>query len=652
LPTANNFLKKELQLINYKNGEIIFTGPFYQKTNYDVSNNLITVGFDGQGALSGYAIINKYLAFNSYYSLFSIDGKAFDWTINKTVRMAGRRQIIEVSLPECELTVTQFLDNTTNCIFYEVKIAAKKDVQFSNVINYGVNFNSYFKELFFSRFKLSTLCKAALGLLFCKKEGVRKVDGLDYIHNDLTSDYYLDFAFSEGGQPLERVFRHYTQVKFGGKVKKGEEKSFRATLSVGSRKDASYANVVECLKNFEQKKAEAEEYIASLDRYQTEDEFLKAYYQSLLNCSLSNYKDLGKFKGFLAGIVYQFPARTYYRDGYWTALSVLPVQPELVRAQILTLAQGIDKKSGKCPSAVKSNFKNYWGDHYDSPSFFAILLYDYITHTGDKSILSEPCKCGTVFDAAIKALERLSASADQTGLLVKGGKYNRRDWADNVFRGGYVTYNEALYARALFAASKICGAKGLSKMAKKYNSSYQKVKQAINDMLWSEEKGYFINYLEEDFAEDNLSIDTVLVVLFGLCSKDRAKKVLKNMELLLESKNNMAHGAGDFGTFCVFPFYKDIEDVVQKSSLPYYYHNGGDWPYLSAAYAYAKLMYNMDYKYPLTRWFKYNIEKGNYTPVEFFSPLHPEGSLLQAWSSMGAFVLAYPQGDFFTKELK
>jgi hypothetical protein len=639
-------------LINYKNGEIIFTGPFYKKTVYDVSNNLIAAGFDGQGALSGYAVINKYLAFNSFYSLFSLNGKPLDWGAEKRVSMAGRRQIIELSLPQADLTITQFLDNGSNCIYNEIKVYAKEDLEFKNVINYGVHYTSYLKELVFSRFKPSVILRAISGFLLGKKPGCEKKPGCDYIHNDLTGDYYLDFAFSENGAPLEKVFKHYTQVKFGGRVEAGKEKCFRYTLSVGGRKDGSYADVRECLINFDAKKKEAQEYIDSLNAYPADNEFLKAYYHSLLNCALSNFKDLGRFKGFLAGIVYQFPARTYYRDAYWTSLAALPVRPDLVKEEIITLAQGIDKKSGKCPSAVKSNFKNYWGDHLDSPAFFVILLYDYIVHTGDKSILTHPCKCGTVFDAAVKALNRLGASADHTGLLVKEGEYNRRDWCDNVFRGGYVTYDEALWARALFAMSRLCKAKGCSERAKAYYENYEKVKAAINDILWSEEKGYFVNYKEKDFTEDNLSIDTCLVILFGLCDKERALSTLKNMEKLLESKNNPNQVAGDFGVFCVFPFYKDIEDVVQKSSLPYYYHNGGDWPYLSAAYAYAKLMHDMDYTYPLTRWFEKNIEKGNYTPVEFFSPVHPDGSLLQAWSSAGAFVLSYPKGDFFTKELE
>ncbi len=154
-------------------------------------------------------------------------------------------------------------------------------------------------------------------------------------------------------------------------------------MSAGTRSDFTFCDVKSALKNFDNALKDCDKYASELECPQKlEDKFLNAYYKSLLNTSLSNYKELGKFKGFLAGIVYQFPARTYYRDAYWTVLSVLPVKPELVRNEIITLANGISKK-GQCPSAVKFNFKNYWGDHYDSPSFFVLMLYDYLVHTGD-----------------------------------------------------------------------------------------------------------------------------------------------------------------------------------------------------------------------------------------------------------------------------
>ena len=327
---------------------------------------------------------------------------------------------------------------------------------------------------------------------------------------------------------------------------------------------------------------------------------------------------------------------------------MLGARPELVKNQILTLARGIGK-DGKCPSAVKWNFKNYWGDHYDSPSFFVMLIYDYINRTGDASILREKIKRRSVLSLAELVIERLKKQADDTGLLVKRGKYNRRDWCDNVFRTGYATYDEALYARALYCLSGLERAEGNQTLGASYESEYKRVYAAINKLLWDGEKGYFVNYKDGEAVEDNLSIDTVLIALFDLTGEDRKLSMLKNMERLLESRNNPEQCAGDFGVLSVYPFYKLSGAVVLKSSFPYYYHNGGDWPYLSAAYAYAKLCAGLDYAYPLTRWFEYNANKGNFTPVEFFSPCHPDGSLMQGWSAMGAFVLDNKKGGFFQK---
>ena len=35
-------------------------------------------------------------------------------------------------------------------------------------------------------------------------------------------------------------------------------------------------------------------------------------------------------------------------------------------------------ENGDCPSAVKSDYSEWWGNHYDSPSFLSMMLYDYV----------------------------------------------------------------------------------------------------------------------------------------------------------------------------------------------------------------------------------------------------------------------------------
>lgn len=639
--------------VQYKDGKIVLNAPFHEKTCYDVANNLISAQFDGRGSISKYAVMNKFSVFSAYYALYSVDGIAFDWNCEKNVEMVGKKFVTTIKTNKFDMETLQFLDQTTNCIYVQNTVKAHEDIDFRVVNNFGINYGSYVEQLLANRLTPKTIGTLLYGFVKSKCNGLTiNEDGTGYIHGDVLGDFYLDIAISNEPVALEAERGFINQFGYGAKIKKGETKKLRFVISAGSRNDFTYCDVSKALNNFDGALKTAEQYIESLKcPVELKTEFLKTYYKTLLNTSLSNYKELGKFKGFLAGIVYQFPARTYYRDAYWTVLSVLPVHPELVRNEIITLANGINSK-GECPSAVKFNFKNYWGNHYDSPSFFVMMLYDYIAHTNDKSVLNESVACGTVLDSARLVLDRLYQEVEPTtGLLIKGGDYNRRDWCDNVFRSTYCTYDEALYCRALYCLGEIYSLSN-EDLSKKYLAMSEQVKKSINDLLWDEEKGWYVNYKSEKFTEDNLSIDTVVTVLYKIADPERSKRILENMEKYLESKNNTEQVAGDFGTLSVYPFYKNIQDIVQKSSLPYYYHNGGDWPYLSCIYAYAKLMYNMDYMYPLTRWYEYNIGKGNYTPIEFFSPLQQDGSLLQAWSSTGAFVLSYPDGKFFDEKIK
>jgi glycogen debranching enzyme len=786
----------------YKNSAVCVDGFLYEETRYDAGNTLLNAQFDGRGGVSRYAVINKFEALDFLRVLFSLNGRAFDYSEQKTVEMIGGKMTVKIKKDEADLEIRQFISPFDNAVFFRIGIFAKEDLEFQAVVNFGVDYKSYIQEFFLSRFKVSGLIKAAVGAL---KKHIKTTDFA--IKNDVLGDFYIDFASDNKLEPMEKNFFFVNQFKTSLSVKEGEKKVITLVFSAGERGDFSSADAEELLKIADKKEKEADEYIEKLrknaekyasktpnlnekttenyikndektakndiknDEKTTENsvkndencikndektaensvkndenciknnektvendeknakncikngekntendekeylEMQKALYVSCLNCAASNYKEKGKFKALLAGIVYQFPARTYFRDGYWTALPLVAVRPDIVRNQILTLARGIGKR-GECPSAVKSTFKNYWGNHYDSPSFFVMLLHDYAANSGDFSIFSEKIRGKSVLNCAELVVRRLEAETDETGLLVKSGKFNRRDWCDNVFRAGYATYDEALYARALYCMSDIfsalsenetdecgnhknrsgkaengykkteineyenhkneCGKAEINdgenhnkeksekektngyechkEKSESYKNKYEKVKKAINDILFDEKKGYFVNYKDGDFVEDNLSIDTVTVALFGLSTEERIERTLKNMEKILESKNNSEQVLGDFGVLSVYPFYR-AEAVVDKSSLPYYYHNGGDWPYLSAAYAYAKMIFGMDYQYPLTRWFDYNVKKGNFTPVEFFSPAHKDGSLMQGWSAMGAFLFHHRDGKFFENRI-
>ncbi len=635
--------------VSYKDGAIVATGNYHEPALYDVSNNLLMAEFDGTGAIAKYSVVNKWDFLECWYNQIFVNGAPLDAYARKKVTMIGKRMVIEVETKDARITVTQFAANTVNALFSEIAVQAKNDVKIENTVNYGINFTSYLKNLFASRFNFSNVARLVFGTLNAEIGGHRKNydrPGYLLITNNVIENFRFDIAVSTPAEALETTHLYTNQFTSALDLASGQSGTIRMVVSGYTAGDFSACDVGECFTHFDEYDKESSDYVKNLPLPEScKTEFEKAYFASTYNCALSMYKETGAFKGFLAGINYQSPARTYFRDGYWTALAVLKYRPELVRNEILTLARGIDK-DGRCPSAVKYNFKNWWGDHYDSPSFYAILVYDYVRTTGDYGVLNEKWRGATVLDSVVKVIDKLSENCDETGLLNKSGTYNRRDWCDNVFRTGYCTYDEALYARALYAVSVLTRGK-YDDVSARYADKFAKVKDAINTILWDTERGYYVNYKSGDYVEDNLSVDTVVTVLFGIASEERAKSVLGNMERYLESRNNHEQGAGDFGVLSVYPFYKNPRATVLKSSLPYYYHNGGDWPYWSAMYAYAKLAHGMDYSYPLTRWFEYNADKGNYTPVEFFAPPRADGSLLQGWSGAGAFVYSYSDGKFF-----
>ena len=149
--------------IQFKDGAIVVKDKYLAKTAYDVSNNKITAQFDGRGAVTRYAVINKYSIFTLAASLYAIDGEQIDWSIPKRVEMIGKRQIVEYSTEKADFKLTQFLDDNSNAIYSRMEVTAKADLEYRNVITHDVDFGSYVKELFTSRLRFGNIPKLMWG---------------------------------------------------------------------------------------------------------------------------------------------------------------------------------------------------------------------------------------------------------------------------------------------------------------------------------------------------------------------------------------------------------------------------------------------------------------------------------------------------------
>lgn len=617
------------ELFSFNNGAIVTKEPFFVPTLYDTSNTVMFTQFDGKGNVTKYGICDKWNIFSSFFLSLYINNKPLPVDIIKETTIKGRTIRTVVEIEDASISILSFIDSFSNAIYEEIEVRAKKDLKFDLTLSYELDISSYISTLFKSRLSPKVVFLLVKSLF---KKHKRMEDKGDYqiYKSEIIEDFYLDFALSFS-TPLEENKYYWNGLSSSINLRKGETKSLKLVFSAGGRKDLSFCDISKAYTNFKDKKEEALSFTENIPLPKsviTEEE--KSYYISRMLTALSMRKKTKHFDALSAGVNYTTPMRTYFRDGYWTSIPLLMNNSELIKNQIITLCYGIDK-SGICSSAVTSSLKPWWGDHYDSPSFFVMLIYDYVRTTGDKSILTERVKERSVIDYAISVIEELQTHTDSTSLIYQNQKWARRDWADNIFREGYITYDEALYYRALVALFKLTG-------KEEYKVKAEDVKEAINTLLWDEDKGYYVNYKTKDFTEDNLSVDSILLILFDIANEERSVSILDNMEKLLET---------DWGVMCVYPPYKDNKSVIFKSSLPYNYHNGASWPYWTALYSYAKIKMKREGKTVLLKEYDWELSHGHFTPLEYITPYYPVGSDLQGWSSLGAIIYQYPEGDFF-----
>ena len=641
-----------------ENGALEVKLPWYEQALYDSANRTVLAQTDGRGNISRFSAAGYWEIFrpDSFYSCLTTTDGSMELNESKTVTMLGRTQCIKTK----NITCTTFLGDSEPAVFqcWEVKVPARLDFGFLSAGNGSLTAEPVAGSSL-TKADSQTVLSHAWQLRLPDGRGVEIYASAPIEIRELQDiGAHLSVEVAENGRGTAGIGRETAGIgrekpanRFDiptkelhlafrailpGKSASDEERRKHRQLSSGTQENTGAASST-IWRDFEEifahARTEAEEYSRRLiEEGAIIPAELRAEFISCLNCGLSSYKEVNDFRGFFAGVNYQAPLRTYYRDGYFTAISVLPFAPELVRNELLTLAMGIGS-DGRAPSAVIGLNKVFWPDHWDAPAFFVILLGDYIAATGDRSILSEPVGAASLLELAKRALKSLDERTDSTGLVVRPIA-DRHDWADNVFREGYITYIESLYYRALICMENITG-------EPEYAIRAERVKNAVNDLLWMEDKGWYTDYRSPTRMENHLAIETILTVIFGIADGERTGRLLNNMERMLESVSNPEQPFGDWGTLCCWPPYRNKAYLVEKSSIDLSYHNGSDWPYWSCLYAWAKELHGMDGIYPLTRWFTYGLEQGWYTPVEYYGPTVGRGSFLQAWSATGTFAIHY-----------
>jgi hypothetical protein len=404
-------------------------------------------------------------------------------------------------------------------------------------------------------------------------------------------------------------------------------------------------------------KAEADAYVARCDIAPRAPALFRSMASQSAHASLSAIRraEDGSFLGLAAGQAYSAPTRTYYRDGYWTLQALLHLDPEAVRGQIDLLATGL-QKDGEAPSGViltgpaqglewekfRTTAEGYrtehlrptdwWSDHFDSPLFFVLTIFDYVRVTGDDSVFAAHWPMiRTIFE------RYRGFDVAGTGLPVK--PRHDRDWADNVYRHGYVAYDIGLWVGCLDGIA-LHGATRDPELAGEASRLAARARASIEELMLLP-AGWYADYgLPGEFQEDHLALDSLTLLKFDAVPPHRARAVLDAAATMLETRHNNSQPYGDWGVMCAWPPFRRRADTRAKSAFAYRYHNGSDWPYLSGLYAGMRLKYGLGgWDYPMTRWWQTCLENGWTGPVEYFAPPFGRGSLLQGWSGMHAAAI-------------
>ncbi|MGA0601594.1 hypothetical protein ACO2Q3_12895 [Caulobacter sp. KR2-114] len=395
--------------------------------------------------------------------------------------------------------------------------------------------------------------------------------------------------------------------------------------------------------------AEAAAHVARCDRLPGADPLLRSMVLQGAHAALSSIRrdQHGAFAGLAAGLAYSAPARTYFRDGYWTLQLLLRADPQAVADEIDLLAKGV-QPDGEAPSgvilsgpaqsaaweALRARSRrmaaahrpgHWWSDHFDSPLFFVLMIGDYVRATGDR----RPAERHAGLIAAI--FERYAGlAADNDGLPAK--PRHDRDWADNVYREGEVAYDLGLWVDVLHAIGWLGGpladrAAPLAATAK-----------ARLERLWMGD--HYADWRRPDGSlEPHMALDSLTLLRGDAAPADKAMVVLERARMTLESRRNTTQRWGDWGMLCAFPPFARREDTRAKSAFAFRYHNGADWPWLDGLYARERLRRGLPgWRYPLTRWWETCLAQGWAGAVEYFSPPFGRGSLLQGWSGYPAAV--------------
>lgn len=195
---------------------------------------------------------------------------------------------------------------------------------------------------------------------------------------------------------------------------------------------------------------------------------------------------------------------------------------------------------------------------------WALAAWEIYKVTGDRKWLAQSFQIiKNTLEDDYKTLASTSGMYKGESSFLDWREQTYPKWMDNadIFHSENLGTNVVHYQAHVILASM---AKILGESSQKYEKQAEKIKNAINQHLWMEDKGYYAQYLygrKHLIRSDRFeALGEALAILFGVADDEKAKAICAKSPLT------------DYGASCIFP---------QIPGIPPY-HNNGIWPFVQS----------------------------------------------------------------------
>lgn len=260
----------------------------------------------------------------------------------------------------------------------------------------------------------------------------------------------------------------------------------------------------------------------------------------------------------------QFVFRNKGRASWTVADSFTPTETQL-RAESGAFPTCVYIRTPEFPPGTREVYTDRADP--DGTLWLIIALADYARHGGDRTTLH------ALSSQVVQAVRYLaSRDVDHDHLLEQGPN---EDWADTLLRRGKVSYTQALWYRCLRSAEYIFAETGQDDCRSWCARERPLVRAAINRALITRH-GFYANFADGDYTSLHRSLDTALLVAFGVPPKEQARPLLSRLDGL----------EGPFGPAVVEPGVA-VADMGPSKYPPGQYQNEGIWPWIASYHALA-----------------------------------------------------------------